>query len=56
MVLKVTAPKEERTLEQRPAALARQGGRKEGEAKEEKGAGAGEGALHSVPILPYPSL
>lgn len=54
MVLKVTAPKEERTLEQSPAALARQGGRKEGEAKEEKGAGAG--ALHPVPILPNPGL
>lgn len=30
MVLKVTAPKEERALEQRPAALAGQGGRSQG--------------------------
>lgn len=51
MVLKVTAPKEERALEQSPAALARQGGR-EGEAKEEKGAGTWRGAQHPAPSCP----
>lgn len=53
MVLKVTAPKEERALEQRPAALAGQGGRKEGEAKEEKRAGSWTGSTASGP---YPAL
>lgn len=53
MVLKVTAPKEERALEQRPAALAGQGGRKEGEAKEEKGAGSWRGGSASGP---HPAL
>lgn len=51
MVLKVTAPKEERALERRPAALAGQGGR-EGEAKEEKGADSWRGAQHPAPSCP----
>lgn len=53
MVLKVTAPKEERALEQCPAALAGQGGRKEGEAKAEKRAGSWRGSTASSP---YPAL
>lgn len=50
MVLKVTAPKEERALERCPGAG--QGGRKEGEAKEGKGAGSWRGTQHPAPSCP----
>lgn len=51
MVLKVTAPKEERALEQRPAALAGQGGRDE-KPRKKKELDLGQG--HS--IRPHPAL